>query len=157
MVALAAFMVMALATALPAAAQDIRVIDGDTFEIGGETIRLWGIDAPEMDGACNFVAETSARMLDRLVTAGFREGMLSCELPPDGQDRDSEGRLLRVCSFPDMEINETFVGAGLAWDWPQYSGEAYAEQQREAQAKQLGVWSEHLIHRCPPPDWWEGN
>lgn len=29
-----------------ASTADIRVIDGDTLELDGETIRLWGIDAP---------------------------------------------------------------------------------------------------------------
>ena len=156
-IALAAFLLLTTAAALPTRAQDVRVIDGATFEMDGEIIRLWGIDAPEPGGACGFVAKTSARILNRLVTAGFREGMLSCELPPDGQDRDRDGRLMRVCSFPDMEINETHVGAGLAWDWPLYSGGAYAEQEREARAAAVGVWSEHLSRPCPPPDWWQGE
>lgn len=29
-----------------------RIIDGDTFDCGGERIRLTGIDAPEMPGHC---------------------------------------------------------------------------------------------------------
>jgi hypothetical protein len=33
--------------ALPAFAESVRVIDGDTLEIDGVTYRLWGIDAPE--------------------------------------------------------------------------------------------------------------
>ena len=87
-IALAAF--MALGMAAPARAQDIRVIrviDGDTFEMDGETIRLWGIDAPEMTGAC---AEhgVSARWL---MVTGLR-GSVRCEMPPDGQDRDRYGR-----------------------------------------------------------------
>jgi len=29
-----------------------RIIDGDTFDLGAERIRVWGIDAPERAGSC---------------------------------------------------------------------------------------------------------
>ena len=29
-----------------------RVIDGDTIEVAGTRVRLWGIDAPEHDQTC---------------------------------------------------------------------------------------------------------
>src|SRR6266851_6426187 len=32
--------------ALPAYAESVRVVDGDTLKIDGVTYRLWGIDAP---------------------------------------------------------------------------------------------------------------
>lgn len=35
-----------------ASAAEVRVIDGDTLEVGAETIRLWGIDAPEGGQTC---------------------------------------------------------------------------------------------------------
>ncbi len=40
---LAAFLTLA---ALPAYAESVRVVDGDTLKIDGVTYRLWGIDAP---------------------------------------------------------------------------------------------------------------
>ena len=42
--------------ALPALADDIignvRIIDGDTLEIGGKRVRLFGVDAPELHQIC---------------------------------------------------------------------------------------------------------
>jgi endonuclease YncB( thermonuclease family) len=30
-----------------------RVVDGDTLEVGGRKVRLFGIDAPELDQTCD--------------------------------------------------------------------------------------------------------
>ena len=35
------------------AGEPLRIIDGDGFELNGENVRLWGIDAPEMDQQCS--------------------------------------------------------------------------------------------------------
>lgn len=34
------------------AGRSMRVVDGDTFDIGRERIRIWGIDAPERRARC---------------------------------------------------------------------------------------------------------
>lgn len=41
-----------LVSATAAAAQTTRVIDGDTLELDGDRIGLWGIDAVEGDQIC---------------------------------------------------------------------------------------------------------
>src|SRR3979411_2783842 len=38
--------------ALPAFAEYVRVIDGDTLRVDGVTYGLWGIDAPEAHQSC---------------------------------------------------------------------------------------------------------
>ncbi len=37
---------------MPAFAADVVVSDGDSLRIGDERVRLWGIDAPELDQRC---------------------------------------------------------------------------------------------------------
>src|SRR5690349_7808869 len=44
--------------AVPSTVEGIaRVIDGDTLELAGERIRLWGIDAPERSQTCRLTAQ----------------------------------------------------------------------------------------------------
>ena len=54
--AIAAFAALILASIPEAFADDLvgraSVIDGDTLEIHGTRIRLWGIDAPESSQLC---------------------------------------------------------------------------------------------------------
>ena len=42
---------------MPAISKDIRIIDGDSSEMDGEIIRLWGIDAPEIGQYCQVFHE----------------------------------------------------------------------------------------------------
>ena len=37
---------------IQAAANEVKVIDGDTISINGEKIRFFGIDAPEINQEC---------------------------------------------------------------------------------------------------------
>jgi len=56
MLLIAAFVGLIFASILDAFADDLTgqasIIDGDTLEIHGMRIRLWGVDAPETDQLC---------------------------------------------------------------------------------------------------------
>lgn len=56
---------LALITLLsaPAAADSLRVIDGDTFILRGTHIRVWGLDCPERDTPSGVRATQAARTL----------------------------------------------------------------------------------------------
>jgi len=71
---LAAAALVALLAAHPAAAQQrARVVDGDTIRVGGERIRMMGLDAPETHGQCpreNAMARAARDRLQQLVAGG---------------------------------------------------------------------------------------
>jgi hypothetical protein len=83
-----------------------RVVDGDTLELGnGETVRLVGIDTPEV-GECGYDRATVA--LARLVSGKQVRLALSDE------DRDRYGRLLRYVDVGAIDAGLRQIRSGLA-------------------------------------------
>jgi endonuclease YncB( thermonuclease family) len=83
-----------------------RVVDGDTIELGnGETVRLAGIDTPEV-GECGY--ETATNDLADLVL-GKR-----VRLAMSGEDRDSYGRLLRYVDVGRRDAGLQLIESGRA-------------------------------------------
>lgn len=106
-----------------------RVVDGDTFWIGREKIRLWGIDAPE-------AATTDGPAATRYLAAVVADHPLTCRQagPP------SHDRLVARCEDPwGRDIAEIMVGAGWALDWPEFSRGLYRPAQDRAAALGAGV------------------
>ena len=151
--ALVAFVMLAIATAGMATAQEFRVINGYSFEVfderQSETIRLWGIDVPEFSGGCVEYARDAREVLELLL----QKGSLRCGQPPDGQERDRYGRLVRICIVgeDDEDLARMMVSVGFAWDWPRYSDGVYDVQQFAARLVGLGVWEDDTCR----PRWWE--
>ena len=120
------------------------IIDGDTLEIHGTRIRLWGIDAPESDQLCRNddseqyrCGQKAANDLDALIA---RRPVECVEV-----DRDRYGRVVAVCTVAGVDLAEWLVNNGLALNWPQYSKGAYAAAQSEAKRTSLGMWGGRLV------------
>jgi endonuclease YncB( thermonuclease family) len=116
------------------------VIDGDTLEIRGQRIRLWGIDTPESSQLCRAddsrlyrCGAKAANELDAFIAGR----PVSCA--PLSQDQ--YGRTVASCSVNGIDLGEWLVRSGLALDWPQYSKGRYAVVQREADRAGRGVWA----------------
>ncbi len=132
-----------LGTAVPAAALDLSgraaVVDGDTIVLGGETVRLSGIDAPEAGQTCTGGAgrefdcgAAATRALAELVAGGA----VRCS----GDERDRYGRLIAVCARDGRDINREMVAAGWARAFIRYSG-AYAAEESAAASAGRGLWA----------------
>ena len=89
-------------------------IDGDTIDMGGTRIRLWGIDAPEM---ATMYGEGSKRNLANTILK-FR---LTCKVKGK-----SYRRLVAQCKRDDgVDIGMAQVKQGYALDCARYSGMYY--------------------------------
>ncbi len=91
------------------------VVDGDTFWIGGEKIRIADIDAPETHPArCAEEArlgDAATARLRQLLDAG------PVTLAPADRDTDRYGRKLRIVERGGHSLGAMLVAEGLARPW----------------------------------------
>src|SRR5258706_15534733 len=116
------------------------VIDGDTLEMHGERIRLWGIDAPESSQLCrnneSLQYQCGAKAANELDTFIARRPV---DCSPESLDQ--YGRTVAVCSIDGVDPAEWLVRNGLALDWPMYSNGKYDSAQSEADHAGRGIWA----------------
>ena len=107
-------------------------IDGDTLKLSGQTIRLYGIDAPELKQTCgNWPAGELAQEALASMVIGRQ---VTCE----GKGHDRYGRTLAVCKVDGFDIGAELVRSGMAWAFTRYSVD-YVGQQAEAKSANRGV------------------
>jgi endonuclease YncB( thermonuclease family) len=117
-----------------------NIIDGDTLEIHGARIRLWGIDAPEHDQLCRGDDSLPYRCG---AAAANKLGALIAQRPVycAPKDIDRYGRTVASCRADAEDLGEWLVREGLALDWPRYSKGRYSAAQRTAESAGRGMWS----------------
>jgi endonuclease YncB( thermonuclease family) len=108
------------------------IIDGDTLEIHGERIRLWGIDAPESTQLCR--GEDSLQYRCGAKAANDLDAFIASR-------PDRYGRTVATCSVAGADLGDWLVRNGLAIDWPQYSKKKYDAAQHDAERVGRGMWA----------------
>ena len=123
----------------------VRVIDGDTIELGsGQRVRLVQIDTPEVYSGYECYGLAASATAKRLLPVGTRVRLL---LEPVSDPVDQYGRLLRyvVRASDGVNVNLRLVAVGAAAPWF-YDGERgryFSQLQalgKRAKAKRLGLW-----------------
>lgn len=124
------------------------VADGDTLTVAGETVRLWGIDAPELRQTCTRAGESyPCGHVARYVLLSFVKGrIISCQ----ERDRDRYRRIVASCQVAGRDLGELMVSAGQAVDYTRYSKAAYAEAERTARRDGKGLWAGSFVD---PGEW----
>ena len=114
------------------------VHDGDTITVGGESIRLASIDAPELDQAYGQQsrAHLAAMVLGQSVTVTYAQ-------------KDQYDRVLGTVFKPDCsQVNLNQVASGAAWYYEAYKcdidirqRQAYASAHAAARSAKKGLWA----------------
>lgn len=133
---------------LPDSSEKVRVIDGDTLDIGTTRFRLFGIDAPERSQTCETdgggsyaCGEAARRALEALIGGGA----VTCVKVTI----DRYGRTVATCEAAGLDLGAEMVEAGQAVAFIRYS-KRYLPEQAAAQAHNRGLWSGRFVM---PWDW----
>lgn len=111
------------------------VIDGDTLDIDGTKVRLYGIDAPEIDQTCG--QSQCGIEVRNWLRKRIRNLVVFCQK----KDTDKYGRSVATCYVEkDHDIAEDLVLHGFARSYHLYSHD-YDEQEKWASDQQVGMWS----------------
>lgn len=121
-----------------------RLVDGDSFFMDGDEVRMVGIDAPEGRQSCTregrewACGEASRTELARLI--GGQEVTCSAD------ERDQHQRLLARCRAGGVDLNRQMVANGFAVSF----GRQYQREEDEARLQRRGIWASEFDR---PQEW----
>lgn len=120
-----------------------KFVDGDTILIGGENIRMKGIDAPEFSQSCKnesgkgyACGKESLNALKQLVG----NSTVRCEFT----ERGTYGRPLSTCFIGNRDLNREMVLNGHAVAFIKY-GNTYLAEENTAKQNRSGIWAGEFI------------
>jgi endonuclease YncB( thermonuclease family) len=121
-----------------------RVIDGDTIEVGGKRIRLFGIDAPESKQTCTVsgMAWACGQEATWALAYQLAEHWVTCQQ----RDIDRYKRIVAVCYIGGShDVGADMVRNGWALvAYRQYSQD-YVAAEIAAQRYEIGIWRGEFV------------
>ncbi len=132
------------------------VVDGDTISLDGRTLRLHGIDAPELGQTCTVKGHAyDCGLIARAALMDLTAGTpVACELLDQARITDAEPLGFAVrCTAGGYDLSEGMAYTG--WALADRSVTArYIRLEEDAQAKGRGMWKGIFV---APWDWRNGK
>ena len=113
------------------------VIDGDTIEMRGQRIRLFGIDSPESAQLCQANQKTCRCGQQAALALADRIGERTVRCQE--RDRDRYGRTVAVCYVGGEDLDRWMVRQGWAVAFRKYSLD-YVDAENDAREARRGIW-----------------
>lgn len=119
------------------------VIDGDTLNFRGRRVRIYGIDAPELEQYClSLKKETPCGRYARLELLKLvKDQGIECTV----QTIDQYNRFVAVCTKEGQDIGKEMVKRGHAVSYG-----AYRTEEAEAKQEKRGLWNSYFER---PQEW----
>src|SRR5262245_6391986 len=124
-----------------------RIVDGDTIEVAGQRVRIFGIDAPEQDQTCERTGGgiwNCGMEATRLLRQIAGSQIVDCRV----RATDVYDRAVARCRVGDEDLGRAMVRSGFAIRTAR-TGD-YAAEETMARAGRLGMWSGDFQN---PKDW----
>ena len=115
----------------------IKIIDGDSFWLKEQEIRLEGIDAPEYNQQC-YDEKENLYDCGRKATEHLRR-LIKNDVKCIQTAKDKYKRKVMICESNGKIINKEMVASGWAVAYTQYTKE-YINDERLAKKTKKGVW-----------------
>lgn len=121
---------------------DIRVIDADTWDVGGTRVRLHGIDAPELAQTCDSQQRVNwpcGHWVSDQVRAQYDGKTAKC----DRITTDRYNRTVARCWVDGRDVGQDMVANGLAFAYRKYSME-YDLDEKGAAINNRGLHAHYI-------------
>ncbi len=130
----------------------VEVVNGDTLLVGGQRVRLYGIDAPETGQYCVTKRQQQfdcGRVAARTLRLFLGGATVRCK----ARDRLPDGTLLASCFAGRNDLAAQMVVGGWAMADPK-TGAEYRRGELAARATNEGLFKGNLL---PPWEWRAGK
>ena len=129
--------------------EHLQVIDGDTLQVGGDVVQLYGIDAPELGQLCDsngrlwHCGMEAALALHKLVTLD-RSSLRCSPWSNEANRATAPTRAPQVCKVGNQDVAVLTLHTGNSLALPGAFPD-YVEAERQARDAALGIWHSDFV------------